>query len=127
VIGDPPPVPGVDPRNRDCPGQLTSLREASACFRGIERPLAEDDDGSDVLAYVLRPRFFYEYDPNMVSVALKMPVPLGVVFVAYVRLHKETVASGTLGVLTHWGFVESDSVQPKLPVDHSSRYRTRLW
>jgi hypothetical protein len=129
ILGNPPPVPGVGARNDLISGALTSIAEAHACYRGIERPLAEDDDGSNVVAYVLRPRFFYEYDPNMVSVALKVPVPRGVVFVAYARLAdpKGVVASGEAGVITHWGFVEADSADPKLPVNHSSRYRDRLW
>ena len=129
VLGNPPPVPGVDARNDLQPGALTSIAEAHACFRGIERPLAEDDDGSNVIAYILRPRFFYEYDPNMVSVALKVPVPRGVVFAVYVRLidTNKVVASGPIGVITHWGFVEADNADPKLPVNHASRYRAQLW
>jgi len=129
VLGSPPPVPGVDARNDFIAGALTSIKEAHACFRGIERPLAEDDDGRNVVAYVLRPRFFYEYDPNMVSVALKVPVPRDVVFVVYARLidEKDVVSSGPVGVITHWGFVEADRSDPRLPVNHSSRYRERLW
>jgi hypothetical protein len=129
ILGTPPPVPGVNARNDLIPGALTSIAEAHACFRGIERPLAEDDDGSNVAAYVLRPRYFYEYDPNMVSVALKVPVPRGVVYVVYARLTdpKIVVASGQTGVITHWGFVEADNADPKLPVSHSTRYRERLW
>jgi hypothetical protein len=91
--------------------------------------LAEDDDGANVAAYVLRPRYLYEYDPNMVSVALKVPVPRGVVFVVYSRLAdaKTVVASGQTGVITHWDFVEADNANPKLPVNYSTRYRERLW
>jgi len=124
-----PPVPGVDFRNRDVSGKLVSLSGAHACFRGIERPLAEDDDGRDVLAYVLRPHFFYEYDPNMVSVASKIPVPRGLVFVVYVRLTESRGLdqSGMVGTITHWSFVEADANDPKLPVNHASRYRARLW
>jgi hypothetical protein len=129
VLGYPPPVPGVGARNDLIPGALTSIAEAHACFRGIQRPLAEDDDGRDVIAYILRPRFFYEYDPNMVSVALKVPVPRDVIFVVYARLSKadDVATAGPVGVITHWGFVEADSANPKLPVKYSSRYRTQLW
>jgi hypothetical protein len=129
IIGCAPPVPGVDARNAPLPGALISIADAHACFRGIERPLAEDNDGGDVVAYALRPRFFYQYDPNMVSVALKVPVPRDVVFVVYARLFdaNKVVASGPIGVITHWDFVEADRADPKLPVHHSSRYRNRLW
>jgi hypothetical protein len=84
VLGVPPPVPGVEHRNRKIPGELTCLDAAHALFRGIERPLADDDDGADVLAYVQKPRWFYEYNPDMVSVALKVPVPDDLVFVTIV-------------------------------------------
>jgi hypothetical protein len=129
ILGNPPPVPGVSARNDLLPGALMSIAEAHACFQGIERPLAEDNDGGEVVAYILRPRFFYEYDPDMVSVALKVPVPRDVVFVVYARLFASgvVVASGQTGVITHWGFVEADSADQKLPVNHSSRYRDRLW
>ena len=129
IVGTPPPVPGIDARNDAIPGALVSIVEAHACFRGIQRPLAEDNDGRDVVVYILRPRFFYEYDPNMVSVALKVPVPRDVVFATYTRLtDSDSVALlGFVGTITHWGFVESDHADPRLPIDYEARYRTRLW
>lgn len=129
VVGKPPPVPGVQARNDLRPDELISATHAHACFRGIERPLAEDDDGSNVVAYILRPHVFYQYDPNMVSVALKQPVPRDVVFVVYARLRDqmEIEKSDEVGVITHWGFVEVDSAEPKLPVNYASRYGVRLW
>jgi hypothetical protein len=115
-------------RNHPEPGELTKLANAHACFRGIERPLAEDNDGRDVVAYILRPRNFYAYDPNMVSQAIKIPAPSDLVFVAYARLlTRDDMPAGSLGVLTHWGFVEAERTDPLLPVNHNSRYRTRLW
>jgi hypothetical protein len=128
VLGNPPPVPGCRHRNRNVAGKLTRLKEAHALFKGIERPLAEDDDGANVLAYVLKPKFMYAYDPDMVSVALKIPVPQDVVFVVYVRLNNpDDNSRAVIGTITHWGFVEADPNDPTLPVEHSSRYRTRLW
>jgi hypothetical protein len=128
VVGVPPPVPGVAARNRPLERELTSLIEAHALFRGIERPFAQDDDGGDVLAYVLKPQNFYEFDPNMVSVASKMRVPDDVVYVVYICLDPVGDVPGPVrGTITHWGFVEADPVNPWLPVNHSSRYRTRVW
>jgi hypothetical protein len=88
VLGVEPPVIGCARRNRKIKGALTKLADAHALFKGIERPLADDDDGSEVLAYVLKPEFMYENSPDMVSVALKVAVPQDVVFVVYVRLNK---------------------------------------
>ena len=127
VLGVAPPVPGVERRNRRIAGDLTCLHNAHALFRGIERPLAEDDQGADVLSYVLKPEWFYEYDPHMVSVASKVRVPEGLVFVTYARLDTAADGNGPRGTVTHWGFVEVDRSNPELPVDFSTRYRNRLW
>ena len=130
VVGVAPPVPGALHRNANVPGELTQLSKAHACFRGIKRPLAEDDDGDSVVAYVLRPAFFYQYDPNMVSVAWKVPVPRGLLFIVYVRLFEASTEppAGTMGIVTHWGFVEADKADPRLPINYRiARYRTRLW
>ena len=128
MLGLPPPVPGCGHRNRNVDGKLTSLGDAHALFKGIKRPLAEDDEGANVLAYVVKPQFVFIYDADMVSVALKVAVPQDVVFVVYVRTNNldgnpETV----VGTVTHWGFVETDPNDPMLPIDYSSRYYTRLW
>jgi len=127
VLGQAPPVPGVAQRNNPQPDDLTSLIDAHACFQGIQRPLAEDDNGENVIAYVLRPHYYYEYDPTMVSVASKVPVPRDVVYVVYARMHTTTGANKKIGTVTHWGFVESDPKALFLPINHSSRYRNRLW
>jgi hypothetical protein len=128
VLGVPPPVPGVERRNRRTAGDLVCLNDAHALFRGIKRPLAEDDKGADVLAYVLKPQWFYEWDPDMVSVALKVSVPKDLVYVTYARLDGEKDGPGGVrGTVTHWGFVEADSANPDLPVDFSARYGKRVW
>jgi hypothetical protein len=109
-------------------GDLSSLDRAHALFRGIERPLAEDDDGANVLAYVQKPQWMFRYDPDMVSVALKVRVPQDLVFVTYVCLNEADGGAGKAsGTVTHWGFVEADGANPALPVDFSSRYRKQLW
>lgn len=129
ILGIEPPVLGCAHRNRKIPGKLTKLAEAHALFKGIERPLADDDDGSEVLAYVLKPQHMYENNPDMVSVALKVAVPQDLVFVVYARLSNAGGEghSGTRGIVTHWHFVEADPATPMLPVDYSTRYRTQLW
>jgi hypothetical protein len=121
-------VPGVERRNDPASDDLIPLVQAHACFRGIERPLAEDDDGANVVAYVLRPRFFYEYDPNMVSLAQRVPVPRDLVFITYARLLDQTGEPGEpVGVITHWGFVEADPKNLRLPINSTTRYREQLW
>jgi hypothetical protein len=128
VLGLPPPIPGCGARNRNMAGQLTGLEGAHALFQGLQRPLAEDDEGANVLAYILKPKFAYCYDAHMVSAALKIAVPQDVVFVVYVRLDDACDGPDSdRGTVTHWGFVEADQTSPELPIEFSSRYRTRLW
>jgi hypothetical protein len=128
ILGVEPPIIGCERRNRKIRGGLTKLADAHALFKGIKRPLAEDDEGAEVLAYVLKPKFMYENSPDMVSVALKVAVPQDVVFVVYARLNKATDGpNAARGTVTHWHFVEADPASPALPVDFSSRYRAQLW
>lgn len=129
VIGEPPPVPNVKAWGVNHPAEegLTSLVEAHACFRGIRRALAEDDDGDDVVAYILRPRYFYEHAINMVCAAAKRATPPGLVYVVHARLDVPTAEASVIGVVTHGGFVGSDTDDLSLPEDHSSRYKSRLW
>ena len=59
--------------------------------------------------------------------AQKQEVPDDLVFVAYVRLDApcEEEGSPLKGALTHWGFVETDQLDPLLPVDHAVIERWR--
>ncbi len=130
VIGEPPPVPNVKVWGVNVPAEegLTTLVEAHACFRGILRAIAEDDNGDHVIAFILKPRFFYEHAINMVCAAAKRATPEGLVFVTHARLDQPyDPQSTTVGVITHGGFVEVDPKDPLLPVDHASRYVERLW
>lgn len=129
LLGCPPPVPNVERWKSQADSGLTSLLEAHACFQGLERPCAEDDDGEGFLAYILRPQFFYRYTPSMKCVAERKRVADDLLYVAHIRLDQpEEFGMGpTRGVFTQGGFVEADSVDKLLPVDHQSRYLRRLW
>lgn len=131
VIGEPPPVPNVRSWGVNVPAEegLITLVEAHACFRGICRALAEDDNGNNVVAYILKPRFFYKRVTNMVCLAEKQVIPEGLLFAAYARLDVpwDDGESSTVGVVTHGGFVEADAADPLLPVDHAARFIERLW
>ncbi|WP_143149196.1 hypothetical protein [Hyphomicrobium sp. CS1BSMeth3] len=131
ICGQAPPVNNVfSAAGRvEAEAGLISLSEAHACFKGIKRPLGEDDDGADYVVYVLRPRFFYRYVPSMVCVAEKVEVPGDLLFTAYARLDHPPDGGATLliGTLTHWDFVEADANDPRLPVSFGNRYSERLW
>jgi hypothetical protein len=129
VVGQPPPVPNVKVWGENVPAEegLTTLVEAHACFRGIRRALAEDDNGTDVIAYVLRPHFFYEHSVNLVCAASKRATPHGLVYVVHARLDVPAASGPVIGVVTHGGFVETELEDGTIPKDHSSRYNKRLW
>lgn len=132
VIGEPPPVPNVSTwgPNRPASEGLSRLELAHACFQGIQRPLAEDDSGEKVLVYLLKPRFFYVFAPNMVCVARKTEVPADLVFAVYVRAENPEARdpSEIVGLVTHWHFVEASGESAfMLPVNHRQRYRVQRW
>jgi len=107
---------------------LIKLVEAHACFRGIRRALAEDDDGENVVTYVLKPPCFYEKVTNLVCLAQKRATPEDLVYTAHARLDVPVDPnSPTIGVVTHGGFVEADRNNALLPRDYESRYAERLW
>jgi hypothetical protein len=130
VLGEPPPVPNVRTWGVNVPAEegLIKLVEAHACFRGIRRAIAEDDNGENVVAYILKPPCFYERVTSLVCSAQKRVTPADLVFAVHVRLDMPWDGKApTAGVVTHGVFVKSDSMNPALPEDHASRYAERLW
>jgi hypothetical protein len=107
---------------------LTTLVEAHGCFRGILRALAEDDRGDHVVAFILKPKFYYKRVTNLVCRAAKRVTPDDLVYVVHGRLDVPLDPKcATIGVITHGGFVVTDRFDPVLPEDHSTRYVERLW
>ena len=137
IVGEPPPINNIhrwDDKLQICP--LASLADATACFRGLKRPVGEDDRGWDAVAYVVQPSWYFAYKPAMACVAELVRVPADLVFVAYVRLDQpfgnenpRYSRNHAGGVITHWHFVEGESKTGSglLPVNATERYRTRLW
>jgi hypothetical protein len=137
VIGRPPPVPnifGVTPS--ECLSNLTSLKDAHACYRGVKRPVGNDDTGWDMVVYVSKPIWYFEHEPSLVCIAKPAPVADDLVFATCVRLdnpREERYEQGfrerapVRGVITHWEFLESDPSDNTLPLGHKERFRKRLW
>lgn len=125
VVGVPPRVMGSAPND----GDLTSLSLAHACFKGLQRPVASDNAGENILVYVLKPKFHYVFAPRMTCCADKQIVPDDLVFVVYAKLDEpfNEFTHSVKGILTHWQFVEADSNDPSLPVDYEGRYGRQLW
>lgn len=137
IFGRLPPIPNVSKLSQQLQARpLTSLQNAHACFRGLKRPLADDNRGFDIFAFVTKPQFYAAHSPGMVCQALLEAVPDDLVFVTYVRIdhHAESrkairrdMATRLTGIVTHWGFVESCPADTMLPIDSEERYRTRTW
>lgn len=136
VLGEPPPVPNIRKYELELKeNPLIGLRDAVACFRGIKRPVGEDDNGWNMVAYVSMPQWYFRYDPDMVCPIRRASVPDDTVFVTYVRLdhsastkeRREARPLVTSGVVTHFEFVERDPDGSGLPLDYRERYRKRVW
>lgn len=125
VIGVPPPVPGVSLHH----GPLSSLKDAHACYVGIKRPIVDDDTGRTVLAYIVRPRFHFVYEPGLRSVAQLREFPKGLLFMICVRLDSAYSTSLPIpnGTVSDWAIVECDQNDHLLPRDHDKRFEERLW
>jgi hypothetical protein len=130
VIGVPPKFPNVQ-RQKHGPVQagLISARDAHACFAGVKRPINNDNNGDAMLAYATAPKYYFEYEPDLVTVAKKKPMPEGLLFLTYVKLAKPYVRGEPIpeGVITHWGLVEADTNNNLLPREHEKRFLERLW
>ena len=130
IFGLPPKVPNVQ-RQEYQPVQagLISIRDAHACFSGVNRPINGDSHGNAMLTYVTAPTFYFEYVPDLVTVAKKMLMPEGLLFLTYVKLASPYVQEESIpdGVITHWGLVEADANNCLLPREHEKRFEKRLW
>ncbi len=137
VLGQAPPAVGVTPSLPG--GQLAELRPvstATACFRGLRRPVGDDVTGWDTFAYVHRVDYTFKYVPSMSRCVVLADIPPDLVFVTYAKFDyplgrpcgPNAYPNGHVaGVITHWGFVEAGERDPSLPVDFETRYRKRMW
>jgi hypothetical protein len=136
VVGELPPFPGVDRYRADFLDWRTSLSDAYACFKGLKRPIGEDDHGFDVVAFVCKPLKIFVFEPSMGCLIKPHSVPSDLVLVVYAKLDYNTqrshrakpqVGTSVAGVVFGWEFVETDPDGSGLPLGHKQRYRTRLW
>lgn len=112
-----------------------SLVSAHAAFRGVNRPVGDDERGLDHVVFVSKPSVHFRFAPSMACVAEPRELPSDVVLATYVKLdfpegrpnpaRKVTVPVG--GIITHWELIEADPDDRLVPVHSSERYRRRLW
>jgi len=133
VMGEVPPVNGARMKWADSLNSPQSFGSAVACFRGIKRPVGNDDTGFDIYAYVTSPRTTFKYTPSLSCVIQPVSIPEDVVCVTYVRFDHPTRRPArsadqisSRGVITGWELVEADPVAC-LPIDWKIRYRKQMW
>ena len=126
IWGKLPPIPNITrllPKLEACP--LTSILSSHACFRGVRRPVGEDDRGFDMVVLISRPRWMIAHQPSMACIGELVPVPDDLVFATYIKLDQPLVGrlgiaidtTSIRGVITHWQFVEAEVVGDEiLPV-----------
>jgi hypothetical protein len=128
VVGELPPINNVERLRRASPTpSLTTLHQAVACFRGLERPHDKEQDGASVVVYVLRPPISIEYEGDMVCMAKAKIVPADTVLTVQMCLTRDlqSDSKGIQGIITRVEFVTSDGVG--LPLGWQERYKTSLW
>jgi hypothetical protein len=134
-LGELPPFPNIQRYASEFGATRTALIDARACFRGLKRPLGDDDTGYDIVAFVSKPTKIFVFDPTSACLVNIKSVPYDLVFVVYVRLdfperrtyQRAGNAPAFSGMVVSWEFVESDAEDPTLPSGHKDRYRRRLW
>ena len=139
IVGLPPNVPNISRWTKDGVYRpLFPFAKSHACFRGLKRPIGEDDRGFDTFAFITKPEWGFKAATSMVCVAEPYQIPSDLVFVTYVRLDHpirplalETTRQfrefPVKGMVTHWGLVECDPVDPLLPIGHGERDRRKMW
>lgn len=107
--------------------ELTSLLDARACFKGVNRPYEDDVNGGSVLVYVLPVPATVVHSRSMTCQAKVEPMPSGRLMTAQVRLLPCSHSEGALvdGSLTKIEFVKADP--NGLPEGHTERYQQRIW
>jgi len=108
---------------------LCTLKDAHACFQGVERPCGIEEDGKSVYAFILKVDTTLAYHPSMVCVATARVAPPNTVLAVLVRfndpLHGESVEVDR--TILRWEFVKADKSEPLLPKDYKTRYAKKMW
>lgn len=128
--GTPPPIKNVSILKSDkLEPTYQTLSDATSCFRGINRPINTQQNGNEVITYVLKPEATVKYDPRMGAPiraqSLEGGYVLTVQIVLSASLQKE--GNGISGRVTRLEVVECDAANDELPKDHTNRYGDRLW
>ena len=109
--------------------EYQTLHDATACFNGVERPINDNENGNNVVTYVLKPRVSVRYKVRFGAPIAAKVLPDGFVLTVQVVLKEALQVEGIeiMGQVTRIELVESDPLNITLPKDHSERYGSQLW
>lgn len=133
LVGVLPPLPGAFKMEADTGGRVpTSIAEAHAIFKGVCRPYGSEDDGGEVLVYVISTILTVGWSgvkDRMACVASFKNAPKGTVLTVQVRPASalQPTSAGVWGTITKWEFVGESAEHPGFPEDYDTRYNERLW
>jgi hypothetical protein len=126
VCGILPPVNniGFHESGSTFPDHWGGLKHSIALFKGIKRPFMDDGLDCEIFVYVLKPRYVYEFIPDMVCAAKRNDAPEDAVFAVYAKFDNEYY---TNGAILSWEWIPADNANSELPEGHADRYEERVW
>jgi hypothetical protein len=133
LVGELPPIPNAFKMEAELYGQRpVALVDAHAIFKGVCRPYGSEDDGDEVLVYVISTEITVGWsEPNdrMACVATYKRAPRNAVLTVQVRPASalQLTVPGVSGTVTKWEFVGECTEHPGFPDDYEQRYNERLW
>ncbi len=130
AIGRLPPIHAISQLEASSPTPtLLSLDDATACFLGIKRPHLREDNGDNVVTYVLKPTVSIEFSSSMACLARAVMPPTPFVITMQVVLNQslQEQRDHVAGIITRVEPMGCDLMDPTLPVEYQTRYGTRCW
>lgn len=130
VLGITPPISGASSQlEKEKNVKLTSLGDAHACFRGVNRPVGDDLTGANSLAYIVKARHCFSFNDESFCPLKLLRLPPDVVLIVYVSMDQayDKARASLKGVITHWSLVETQPNDAMLPIDFDKRFASRIW
>lgn len=130
LCGQLPPINAIKILEKgDLVPTISTLHDATACFQGIERPHLMEDNGDNVVVYILKPDVTIQFASAMACMARALKPAIPFVLTVQVVLAKSLhdCPNGVSGIVTRIEPVACDPENNNLPVDFSTRYRTQCW
>ena len=108
---------------------IRSIKDATACFKGVQRPLNKEDDGENVYVYAFITPQTVIWKADMACVVAIADSPSNAVFTVHIRpkASLQGEVGDVWGAITKWEFVGADADRPTLPHKFGERYSDTLW